>query len=357
MNIDLDYDGKHYNIDIPKNVKLDYLLDLSSKLFKSDKTLIDLIYNNKKIDSNNENLLIHDLIPKGKSSTILTVQMNEDNQKEKINTKLSEDKTIKNKEIKNEELSNNGPNYNIQAYNNKNKKILKYNNTNNNIVYENGTFIAYYIKKSNELFLMMKEFNDKVKLIDNNLNKKKKYFDIDSDNNIFYYEVSLFEKRLIDFLNIQIKFYKELLQILNNEDKETHEINFDIFYNKILLFNNEGFNNDKEDVPPKNNRNRMLPNIRKINSISVKKINNLNDSFNTVFPMLKSINSKTKKSLILKDKDKFKINIGENKIFRYIDKNKLIKIKNNILAKSFKKNLRTENNNNNNYELNDGKEK
>lgn len=355
MNINLDYDGKHYNIDIPKDVKLDYLKDLSSKLFKSDKTLIDLIYNNKKIDINNENYLIHDLIPKGKSCTVLTVQMNEENQKEKIRNKISEEKAVKKKEIKDNGLTNNELNYNIQSYNNKNNKILKVNNT-NNIEYENTTFIAYYIKKSNELFLMMKEFNDKVKEIDNNLNKKKKYFDIDSDNNIFYYEVSLFEKRLIDFLNIQIKYYKELLQILNNEDKETHEINFDIFYNKILLFNNDGNNNEKEDeLLAKNNRNKLFPNIRKLNSISVKKINNLNDSFNTVFPMLKSTNCKTKKSLVLKDKDKLKINEGENKIFRYIDKKKLLKIKNNILTKSYKKNLRTENNNKNNYELIDEK--
>jgi len=354
MNINLEYDGKHYNIDIPKDVKLDYLKDLSSKLFKSDKTLIDLIYNNKKIDKNNENILIHDLIPKGKNSTILTVQMNEDNQKEKIKKKLSEEKTLKNKEIKDNEVPSNDQNYNIHEYNNKKNKNLKINNTNNNIAYENITFIAYYIKKSNELFLLMKEFNDKVKEIDNNLNKKKKYFDIDSENNIFYYEVSLFEKRLIDFLNIQIKFYKELLQIMNNENKETHEINFDIFYNKILLFNNDGCSNENEDgLSQKNKRNKLFPNIRKLNSISVKKINNLNDSFNTVFPMLKSTNCKTKKSLIFKEQDKLKINEGENKIFKYIEKKKLLKIKNNILAKSYKKNLRTENNNKKNYELND----
>ena len=353
MNINLEYDGKHYNIDIPKDVKLDYLKDLSSKLFKSDKTLIDLIYNNKKIDKNNENILIHDLIPKGKNSTILTVQMNEDNQKEKIKKKLSEEKTLKNKETKDNEVPSNDQNYNIHEYNNKKNKNLKINNTNNNIAYENITFIAYYIKKSNELFLLMKEFNDKVKEIDNNLNKKKKYFDIDSENNIFYYEVSLFEKRLIDFLNIQIKFYKELLQIMNNENKETHEINFDIFYNKILLFNNDGCSNENEDgLSQKNNRNKLFPNIRKLNSISVKKINNLNDSFNTVFPMLKS-NCKTKKSLIFKEQDKLKINEGEKKIFKYIEKKKLLKIKNNILAKSYKKNLRTENNNKKNYELND----
>ena len=37
-----------------------------------------------------------------------------------------------------------------------------------------------------------------------------KNFDIGFDNNIYYYELSLFEKRLIDFQKRQINYYKEL---------------------------------------------------------------------------------------------------------------------------------------------------
>ena len=105
---------------------------------------------------------------------------------------------------------------------------------------ENRLFIANYIKKSNELFLTIKNFNDKIKEIDNKLNRKMKNFNIDSDNNIFYYELSLFEKRVIDFQNSQINYYKELIHILNKgkNEEETQEINFDTFYNKILLNNN-----------------------------------------------------------------------------------------------------------------------
>lgn len=68
-----------------------------------------------------------------------------------------------------------------------------------------------------------------------------KNFNIDSDNNIFYYELSLFEKRVIDFQNSQINYYKELIHILNKgkNEEETQEINFDTFYNKILLNNYE----------------------------------------------------------------------------------------------------------------------
>ena len=81
MNINIDYEGKNYNFDIPKDVKIDYLKELSSKIFKSDKTLLELIYNNQKLEQKNEDALVLDLIPKGQKSTVLTVQMNEDNQK------------------------------------------------------------------------------------------------------------------------------------------------------------------------------------------------------------------------------------------------------------------------------------
>ena len=100
MNINLDYNGKHYNFDIPKGVKIDYLKDLSSKLFKSDKTLLELICNNQKIDGKNDNILIQDLIPKGKNSTVLTVQMGGDKKNDNI-----QNINITNQNKKNEELN------------------------------------------------------------------------------------------------------------------------------------------------------------------------------------------------------------------------------------------------------------
>jgi len=119
----LDYEGKNYNFDVPKNVKIDYLKELSSKLFKSDKKLLELMCNNIKIDGKNEDILIQDLIPKDKTSTILTVQMNEDLQKEKIESKElpSPKKTI---EIKNEKKESKGiknslPNNNDDIYDSK----------------------------------------------------------------------------------------------------------------------------------------------------------------------------------------------------------------------------------------------
>ena len=349
MNINLDYEGKNYNFDVPKNVKIDYLKELSSKLFKSDKKLLELMCNNIKIDGKNEDILIQDLIPKDKTSTILTVQMNEDLQKEKIESKElpSPKKTI---EIKNEKKESKG--------------IKNSLSNNNDEIYENRLFIANYIKKSNELFLTIKNFNDKIKEIDNKLNRKMKNFNIDSDNNIFYYELSLFEKRVIDFQNSQINYYKELIHILNKSknEEETQEINFDSFYNKILLNNYEDIiDNEFKPKKTKKNKYKFLPNIEKINnSKSINKVSrydDITDLINTKLPILKN-NIKSKKNLLAyNDADKIKIDdnklktIDNEKIHKIINSNNLI-IGEDILKEN-KLNLKTENKSNRN---NDEKE-
>ena len=336
MNINLEYEGKHYNFDIKKDVKIDYLKELSSKLFKSDKTLLELICNNNKLDGKNENILIQDLIPKGKNSTVLTVQMSDDIRKDNINnTKIK--KIINNKQSQDlktnkDELDINKNKINNNIYktnNNANNKINIEVNDNYNInkMFENKIFIANYIKKSNELFAMMKEFNDKVKETDNILNRKMKNYDIGIDNNIYYYELSLFEKRLIEFQKRQINYYKELIQILSENNDEQREINFDKFYNKILL-NNFEFNDKNKEIKKKNN---IFPNIVKKNSKSTKKVNNLYDSndLNNILPTLKKDDNDYKNNLLLNYFEKNK-NFEDNEILKTLDERKTSKHKNNI---------------------------
>lgn len=314
MNINLEYEGKHYNFDIKKDAKIDYLKEISSKLFKSDKTLLELICDNNKIDWENENIYIQDLIPKGKNSALLTVQMNDD---------IKNDNTQNQKNKKTQEIKDNK--IELDRKKNIDKKKINYNlnikikNNNNDIdlsqIFENKIFIASYIKKSNELFAMMKEFNDTVKKTDNFLNKKMQNFNIACDNNIFYFELSLFEKRLIDFQKRQINYYKELIQILNKSSEENNESNLDIFYNKILLNNNENLEINKE----LKNKSKLFPNIGKKENKSIKKLklSYNSDSLNNILPILKSDNNKHIDSL-LNDLEKNKIN--DKEIFRTIDK-------------------------------------
>ena len=92
MNINLVYEGKDYNFDVPNGVTIDYLKELSSKIFNSEKELLDLVYNNEKVDNNDNNILIRDLIPEGETNAILTVQLNKNlkNNKKNDNKKVIE---------------------------------------------------------------------------------------------------------------------------------------------------------------------------------------------------------------------------------------------------------------------------
>ena len=49
---------------------------MSSKIFNSDRALLDLIYNNTKFTDNDDNILLRDLIPEGENNAVLTVQVN-----------------------------------------------------------------------------------------------------------------------------------------------------------------------------------------------------------------------------------------------------------------------------------------
>jgi len=207
MNINLVYEGKDYNFDIPNNVTIDYIKELSSKIFNSDKALLDLIYNNSKFTDKDDSILLRDLIPEGENNAVLTVQVNKNinnsiskknskkkikenkvnkenrENKENINSKEKE----KEKEIKdynfigrmkkkinieqkldrineNDEkiiLNENDEKISIEPYNKINKGDNKKTNDYNII----KKFDSTLSKKSGVLLSLIKEFNSKVKEI------------------------------------------------------------------------------------------------------------------------------------------------------------------------------------------------
>jgi hypothetical protein len=118
MNINLIYEGKNYNFDIPNNVTMDYLKELSSKIFNSEKDLLDIIYKNKKITDNSDNTLIRDLIPEGESNAILTVQINKNNNNKSILKRKKERK----KSYENLKKKNSIEEINIEKINNINNR-------------------------------------------------------------------------------------------------------------------------------------------------------------------------------------------------------------------------------------------
>ena len=405
MNINLVYEGKDYNFDIPNGVTIDYLKELSSKIFNSEKELLDLVYNNEKVTNNDNKTLIRDLIPEGETNAILTVQINKniknnkkndnkkiiplvnlkqrnennttnENKNENIGNFLNENKNEENKNEENKEknkrmkekkkiqifdiqnFTNNSNSYNkrnimtnVSNCNiNTNKEKLIFNeligkagNGNNNYNLSNILekdynkkilFETTYMKKNTELLALIKEFNEKIKKIHSILVKKAKNSGLISNNissssndntsrstinlsinNNYFYELTLYENKIINFQDKQILFYKSLLEIMRKYDNTINFIKLSEFYNKLIAFNTG------------DNKNIFLKQLKpfKLTNIQNKKLVNSNSSIN--LSTLNSINKKKKLPLLYNknmnspmNKDKNK-NIVSNSVNRVSSKN------------------------------------
>ena len=328
MNINLVYEGKNYNFDIPNGVTIDYLKELSSKIFNSDKAILDLVYNNKKFQLNDDNTLIRDLIPDGEKNVILTVQIhkkikdkkkdeeiplvtlktrsiesngkeakkvdedttNEKQGKQEKSKKIESNKVIKKssdkKENHNEELNN--PNNN-----NKNSKsiLIINNNKNINILKKDldiKSFESKYIKKNRELLSLMNEFNNKIKEIYLSLFKKYKNLgangitnniSLSSNNSSIssiinsslnsnaFYELTLYEKKVIDFQEKQIKYYKKLLLLIQKYNKDGDFFKLNEFFTNLVLY---GINNNIKD----NTKLVQMLKLKKITNNNILSVNN-----------------------------------------------------------------------------------
>ena len=332
MNINLVYEGKNYNFDIPNGVTIDYLKELSSKIFNSDKALLDLIYNNKKFQLNDDNTLIRDLIPDGEKNVILTVQIhkkikdkkkdeeiplvtlktrsiesngkeakkvdedttNEKQEKQEKSKKIESNKVIKKssdkKENHNEELNNSNNN-------NKNSKsiLIINNNKNINILKKDldiKSFESKYIKKNRELLSLMNEFNNKIKEIYLSLFKKYKNLGANgitnnislssnnssissiinsSLNNNAFYELTLYEKKVIDFQEKQIKYYKRLLLLIQKYNKDGDFFKLNEFFTNLVLY---GINNNIKDNIKDNTKLIQMLKLKKITNNNILSVNN-----------------------------------------------------------------------------------
>ena len=335
MNINLVYEGKNYNFDIPNGVTIDYLKELSSKIFNSDKALLDLVYNNKKFQLNDDNTLIRDLIPDGEKNVILTVQIHkkikdkkkdeeiplvtlktrsiesngkeakkvdEDTtnekqgkqEKQEKSKKIESNKIIKKssdkKENHNEELINSNNN------NKNNKSILIINNNKNiNILKKDldiKSFESKYIKKNRELLSLMNEFNNKIKEIYLSLFKKYKNLGANgitnnislssnnssissiinsSLNNNAFYELTLYEKKVIDFQEKQIKYYKKLLLLIQKYNKDGDFFKLNEFFTNLVLY---GINNNIKDNIKDNTKLIQMLKLKKITNNNILSVNN-----------------------------------------------------------------------------------
>jgi hypothetical protein len=191
---------------------------------------------------------------------------------------------------------------------------INYNILENDIV-KKMMFEMTYIKKYNELISLIKEFNEKTKQIYLILYKKcKKSGSINNSisndissaiinntsrstlklnaNNNSFYELSLYEKKVINFLEKQILYYKNLLETIKNYDN--NNINYsqlNEFYNKLIIFNSG------------DNKNFSLELVKPINPIKLSNaLNKRLFSSNSTVNLSTSLNSKKSKLPFLKNK-------------------------------------------------------
>ena len=432
MNINLVYEGKDYNFDIPNGVTIDYLKELSSKIFNSEKELLDLVYNNEKVENSDNNILIRDLIPEGETNAILTVQINKNlkNNKKNDNKKVvplvnlrqrnvdnpineddesflndsnieeNDEKKEKKKAEKNQEkkkikifdirnldnnfiknnYNTNNPNYNNNKNNNNKIKLLfndvtgkmvnnnnSLNNGNNNYIYNNMKekdlskkilFETTYIKKNNELLALIKEFNEKIKkiylllfkkyknsgLISNNIssfssnNTSRSTINLSINNNYFY-ELSLYEKKIINFQDKQIQFYKSLLETMRKYDSTINFNKLSEFYNKLIIFNIGDKSNIYQQLKPF--KLTKIPKRNYLNNNSSVNLSTLNSMSNNKLPLLYN------KNLISPINNERSRNILSNSVNRPNSNNKrIIKQIKDIINKDKIKISKSINNNN-----------
>ncbi len=430
MNINLIYEGKNYNFDIPNNVTIDYLKELSSKIFNSEKELLDLIYNNRKISDNSDNTLIRDLIPEGESNAILTVQINKNlsnnNHKKKKERKISFEhlKERNNKENiktveKNSKLNDRYDKYDNEKENHKEKKMIKinpktdestssknekllleniYNNniqskirlmlTNNNrLNYKENKkekFNNEYIQKNGELLSLIRQFSDKIKKIylilynkykisnknlshnTSTLSNVKTTRNENINNNLLdnsFYELALYEKKIMNYLEIQIQHYKLLLDTIKNYDNNINFTKLTDFYHKLFMFIPEDtIINKEQKIKELIKRNKKLNNNN--SSINLTSFNSNNN--NKKLPAIKIKNYKspilkeTKKEKLIKEikmNSNLSMNNNNNNINEFNNNFKQNEFKESKLKKNNKINIEEEDNislsnNNTNYKNN-----
>ena len=371
MNINLVYEGKNYNFDIPNNVTIDYLKELSSKIFNSDKALLDLVYKNQKFQISDDNTLIRDLIPHGENNAIISVQINksenspkkgepiplvtlkskkldssEKKEMKKINESLNVEKsnikTIKNIKLFKEKSETKS----MDKKDNKIGKLIKSNKFNNRNIFminnsksinlinkdfDSKIFESTFIKKNKELLLLMKEFNSKIKEVYLSLFKKCKnagvnninnnynnYSSLSNNtslssnsngiNNNYFYELTIYEKKLIDFEDKQIKYYRKLLELIQKYYQNEDFLKLNEFFTNLLIF---GINNYKDNISESiklKQLKKLLNNNNNNSSLGNSSSKNINKS-------LPPLNFKNNNSSSIFDKKNNNVNMNNSNIY------------------------------------------
>ena len=244
MNINLIYQNNSYNFDIRKDISINYLENLASKLIDKDKSSFELLYKDN-ILSQFKNSLLKEIVKNDSNISIIISSKFEYQQlkskkglpKLKIfnNSVNTENNEVKNNLLLNDtEISKSFSENSIkvlQSLSKHNFRIEK-----NKYTTQNKVFEEIYNTKDNEIFSLMKNLSQKIKEYDNMLFKKYKN-SCNKNNN----ELIIFEKNIIDFKDKQIQFMKKLLNLFDEKDFSFNETSLEEFYKELDLYYNKDY--------------------------------------------------------------------------------------------------------------------
>ena len=305
MNINLIYQNNSFNFDLRKDISINYLEDLASKLIKKDKSSFELLYKDNNL-SENKNSFLKDIV-KIEPNIPINILI-----KLKSVTKFSKLKLLKNinnsdnsNEVSNNlnlnetEISQSMTENSVKVFQNlsKNKfskkKIEEYTT-------QNKVFEEICNSKDNEIISLMKTLSQKIKEYDDILYKNcKKSFN--KNNN----KLITFEKNIMNFKDKQIQFIKKLINFFEakeQNDSSMQNIDLDEFYKELNLY-------DNKDISIVQNINRIKNLEKNLSPIKSKNYTNNNKEL----PLIHNNNIRIVNKLNLSEKKADKtININNN---------------------------------------------
>ena len=334
MNINLIYQNNTFNFDLRKDITINYLEELASKLINKDKSSFELFFKDYNLSDYRNSLLKEFVESESNISILISPKLKRQNIK--TNNKLPKIKLSKSLKVTSLDKNNDHNLNKTEAYqalndnsindisdyskNNismdiKRKRVKKFN-------IENKVFKDIYDNKENDLISLMKNLSQKIKEYDDILFKK--YKNNSQNNKKRYKELLLYEKNIIDFKNKQLEFIKNLINHFDNKEKNDNFegiINLNEFYKELRKF----YNNNNIFSKKNNNteQNLLYQTIRNENNI----INNDKE-----LPLLTSININEPQPIK-------KLYLSQNKVKSNVTiiKNELLEKNNKPLFKSEKK--------------------
>ena len=323
MNLNLIYEGKNYQFDIPNDVTINYIKEIASKIFNYEDKGLQLIFNENNLNIYDDKKFVNQLLKDNEKN--ITIHLNKKNISNKSNNVFS-NLSIVNSNNNNEKYYKELKNKFIKIHLNYNKKI---------------NLLSVFKEKIKEIFdkliIIIKKLRNSIIMIDNNL----LYF---YKNNNYDKLLKLFEenKKGCGLTEKDLKGINDKIQTLIDDYKYIiTQKNFQINVNNFIELQIEkikNFNHQFEIIQNNNNYDEIIYELDKIFEFSFIKNKNKNSKnniikdknnsnlFNNSFDLIQNEKQIFELPTVEKSNSKEKNNTNISKKIKLIKKNENKKI-------------------------------